>query len=58
MLPGDVALVKPEKDAPAWEVGTVVISIGRKFLGWHPDAEQLAVIDPNIPNPFLAAWRA
>jgi hypothetical protein len=58
MLPGDIALVQPEAGAPAWEVGTVVISIGRKFLGWHPDATELAIIDPNIPAPFIAAWRA
>jgi hypothetical protein len=58
MLPGDVAVVAAEEGAPAWEVGTVVISIGRKFLGWHPDADCLAIIDPKIPRPFVAAWRA
>jgi len=58
MLPGDLALVKAEKGAPAWRAGTVVISVGRKFLGWHPDADILAVIFPNVEAPFVAAWRA
>jgi hypothetical protein len=58
MLPGDIALVKAEKGAPAWQAGTVVISVGRKFLGWHPDADILAIIFPNIEAPFVAAWRA
>ena len=30
MLPGDIALVKAERGAPAWQLGTVVISIGRQ----------------------------
>jgi len=57
MLPGDIALVEAEKDAPAWRAGTVVISVGRKFLGWHPDADLLAVIQPTVDEPFVAAWR-
>jgi hypothetical protein len=57
MLPGDIALVKSEKGAPAWRSGTVVISVGRKFLGWHPDADLLAIIAPDIEAPFVAAWR-
>lgn len=58
MLPGDVALVTAEEGAPAWELGTVVISIGRKFLGWHPDDPRLAILEPLTEAPFLAAWRA
>lgn len=58
MRPGDIALVQAEEGAPAWQTGTVVISIGRKFLGWHPDADILAVIQPTIDEPFIAAWRA
>lgn len=58
MLPGDIALIQAEKGAPAWRAGTVVISIGRKFLGWHPDAEILAVLFPTVREPFIAAWRA
>ena len=58
MLPGDIALIQAEKGAPAWRAGTVVISLGRKFLGWHPDAEILAVLFPTVEAPFIAAWRA
>jgi hypothetical protein len=57
MLPGDIALIRAEKGAPAWQTGTVVISVGRKFLGWHPDADVLAILSPTIDEPFLAAWR-
>jgi len=57
MLPGDIALVQSEKGAPAWRAGTVVISVGRKWLGWHPDADCLAIIRPTVAAPFLAAWR-
>jgi hypothetical protein len=57
MRPGDIAVVKAERGAPAWRVGTVVISIGRKFLGWHPDHPVLAVIHPTVDEPFVAAWR-
>jgi hypothetical protein len=58
MRPGDIALVKSEPGAPAWQVGTVVVSVGRKFLGWHPDHPILAIIEPIIDQPFIAAWRA
>jgi len=58
MLPGDIAVVQPEPGAPAWQVGTVVISVGRKFLGWHPDHPVLAVIEPALDEPFVAAWKA
>lgn len=58
MLPGDIGLVPSEPDAPAWQLGTVVISVGRKFIGWHPDHPMLAVIEPTVEMPFSAAWRA
>lgn len=58
MLPGDIGLVKAEKGAAAWRSGTVVISVGRKFLGWHPDNPILAIIHPTVTAPFVAAWRA
>jgi hypothetical protein len=58
MLPGDIALVKAEKGEAAWQAGTVVIAVGRKWLGWHPDGRPLAVIEPLVDRPFLAAWRA
>lgn len=58
MLPGDIGLVMAEPDAPAWREGTVVISLGRKFLGWHPDHPMLAVLEPTVEMPFIAAWRA
>ncbi|HVJ69933.1 MAG TPA: hypothetical protein VM531_00240 [Sphingomicrobium sp.] len=58
MLPGDVALIASEAGAPAAELGTLVISVGRKFLGWHPDHPLFAVLEPTIESPFLAAWRA
>ena len=58
MLPGDIGLVRAEEGAPAWRAGTVVISIGRKFLGWHPDQPLLSIMQPTIAEPFIAAWRA
>lgn len=46
MLPGDIALVKSDPDAPASKIGTImVLAGGRKFLGWHPDHEPLAVME-------------
>ncbi len=57
MLPGDVALVEAERGEAAWQAGTVVISVGRKWLAWHPDARPLAVIEPMVERPFIAAWR-
>lgn len=56
MLPGDVALVPSEPDETSVGGGTIVIGAGHKFLGWHPDAETLAVIEPL--RPPSAAWRA
>ena len=58
MLPGDIGLVQAEEGAPAWEVGTVVISVGRKFLGWHSEQRILSIMQPLTDAPFVAAWRA
>jgi nucleoside-diphosphate-sugar epimerase len=58
MLPGDIALLKSEPDAPASELGTIAISLGRKLLGWHPDHPILAVIEPIVEEPAMVAWRA
>lgn len=58
MLPGDIALVASEPGAPAYRSGTAVISVGRKFLGWHPDHPLLAIVEPTVDDPFIAAWRA
>lgn len=55
MLPGDIALLKADPEAPAYELGTIAVSLGRKLLGWHPDVEQLAVLEP---LQIEAAWRA
>jgi hypothetical protein len=58
MLPGDIGLVEAEPHAPAWRAGAVVISLGRKFLGWHADSPVLAVQEPIVDRPFIGAWRA
>lgn len=58
MLPGDLALIPEDEDGGVGLGGTIVISVGRKWVGWHPDAEDFAVIDPAVDQPFLAAWRA
>lgn len=58
MRAGDIGLIMAEPDAPAWRAGTVVISVGRKFLGWHPDEPFFAVLEPRADAPFIAAWRA
>lgn len=58
MLPGDIGLVEAEPQAPAWRAGSAVISLGRKFLGWHADSPVLAVQEPLVDRPFIGAWRA
>lgn len=55
MLPGDLALVESEDGLGG---GTVVIAVGGKMLGWHPDATGMVVIEPTQAHPFVAAWRA
>lgn len=55
MLPGDLAMPPSDPDAPASKLGTVmVMASGRKFLGWHPDFEQLALMEL---LQIDAAWR-
>lgn len=54
---GDLGMVPAEPGAPAWRAGTIVICLGRKFLGWHPDHPMLAVVEPTVDNPYIAAWR-
>ena len=56
MLPGDLAMPPSDPDAPAAKIGTVMVAITpRKFLGWHPDHESLAVMEL---LQIDAAWRA
>jgi hypothetical protein len=56
MLPGDLAMPPSDPDAPAAKIGTVMVAVTpRKFLGWHPDHESLAVMELTVIN---AAWRA
>jgi hypothetical protein len=56
MLPGDLAMPPSDPDAPAAKIGTVMVAITpRKFLGWHPDHETLAVMEL---LQIDAAWRA
>lgn len=53
MLPGDLALVESEEEGFG---GTVMIGLGWKLWGWHPDADAFAVVDP-APDAIQAAWR-
>lgn len=56
MLPGDLAMPPSDPEAPASKFGTVMVAITpRKFLGWHPDHESLAVMEL---TQIDAAWRA
>lgn len=55
MLPGDIAMMRSDPEAPANDIGTLVICLGRKVLGWHPDHEPLAVMEP---LEIEKAWRA
>lgn len=55
MLPGDIAHLKADPEAPASELGTIAVSLGRKLLGWHPDQDELAVLEP---LQIEGAWRA
>lgn len=56
MLPGDLALVMAEPNEEAADIGTLVIYVGgRKYLGWHPDKAELAVMEISAVE---AAWRA
>lgn len=55
---GDIGLVEAEPHAPAWRAGSVVISLGHKFLGWNAASPVLAINDPYVAEPFIGAWRA
>lgn len=57
MLPGDVALIEAEDDAFGVGGGAMILFLGGKWWGWHPDSDkpEVLIIDPaNIK----AAWRA
>lgn len=56
MTLGDVAMPPSDPDAPASKLGTIIImASGQKFIGWHPDVEQLAVMSV---SQIDVAWRA
>lgn len=57
MLQGDVALLEAEPQAPAWRAGGLVVFLGHKYMGWHADSPVLAICEPLVDNPFVAAWR-
>lgn len=57
MLPGDLGLIEEDPDEGVGLGGTMVISVGRKWVGWHPDVQDFAVIEPAVERPFIAAWR-
>lgn len=57
MLPGDLGFVEQEQGSLGVSFGSLVVSVGTKFWGWHPDDERFALIEPN-GMPFKAAWRA
>jgi hypothetical protein len=56
MILGDVAVPPSEPDAPAAKLGTIIVmASGHKFIGWHPDVEELAVMSV---SEIDVAWRA
>lgn len=58
MLPGDLALVEAAPGEESIGGGSLVISLGRKWLGWPEIGEGFAVLEPIVDRPFKAAWRA
>lgn len=50
-LPGDLQLVRHSPDI---DLGAVVLSVGRKSIGWHQAQDELAVM---TVLEYLAAWR-
>lgn len=56
MRVGDIALVEADPDDAAGDE-TLVVSLGNKFWGWHPDQMDLAVLMIEPVN-LKAAWRA
>lgn len=58
MLPGDIGLVAAETGDQDDNFGeTLVISLGNKVWGWHPDAPGLTVL-VLAPGAITKAWRA
>ncbi len=56
MLPADIGLVEADPEDQE-VVETLVVSLGHKLWGWHPDQEELAIIEPNV-GVIKVAWRA
>lgn len=56
MLPGDIGLIEADPDDAAGDE-TLVVSLGSKYWGWHPDQLALAVLMIE-PQNIKAAWRA
>lgn len=52
-LPGDLLLVRGP-DEPESSMGTVVLSVGKKCIGWHETHPEMAVM---TITEYLAAWR-
>lgn len=58
MLPGDIGLVTAETGDGDDDFGeTLVISLGQKVWGWHPEATGLEVLIL-APSAITKAWRA
>lgn len=56
MLLGDIALMAAEpNEEEASDLGTLVISVGRKVIGWYPGEPTLVNMEL-LASP-LAAWR-
>lgn len=56
MLVGDIGLIPADPDDAAGDE-TLVVSLGNKYWGWHPDQFELAVLVID-PDNIKAAWRA
>ncbi len=56
MLVGDIGLIPADPDDAAGDE-TLVVSLGNKYWGWHPDQLALAVLVID-PDNIKAAWRA
>lgn len=56
MLIGDVALIEADPEDAAGEE-TLIVSLGNKYWGWHPDQFELAVLVID-PTNIKAAWRS
>ncbi len=56
MLIGDIGLIDADPEDAAGDE-TLVVSLGNKYWGWHPDQFELAVMVIDPAN-IKAAWRA